>query len=96
MSGLDLNTYYGKVSKSARIFNRLDLEEIREGIEVAQMQFNRDHKDISNVHLKDGNLDIPSIRLKKRKEPIEYVIEEETDKDKNENREERGSEGEER
>lgn len=64
MSGLDLNTYYGKISKSARVFNKLDPEQVREGIELAQTQVN---KDISRVQ-------------PKKKEPIEYVVEEEQER----------------
>lgn len=79
MSGLDNNTYYGKISKTTRAFNKLDPEQIREGIEIAQMQFSRDNKDITNVHMKDGNLDVPYVSLKKTKEPIEYVVEEQED-----------------
>lgn len=60
MSSLDLNTYYGKISKLSRAFNKLDPTQVRDAIEIAQMNVN---KDISKVNLK-------------RKEPIEYVVEE--------------------
>lgn len=60
MSGLDLNTYYGKISKLSRAINRLDPEQVREGIEIAQLNVN---KDISKV-------------THRKNEPIEYVIEE--------------------
>ena len=75
MSGLDRETYYGKISKSAKMINKLDPGQISEGIKVVQMHFEKSMRDITNVHLKDGNLDIPEIRLKK-KEPTEYVVEE--------------------
>ena len=77
MSGLDLNTYYGKISKKARVFNKLDPNQVREGIELAQIDFNKASKDISTVHLEDGNLDIEQVKYKKNREKIEYVVEEE-------------------
>ncbi len=64
MSGLDLNTYYGKISKKARVFNKLDPKQVREGIECAQEDFNRDARDITTVHLEDGNLDVEKVNLK--------------------------------
>ena len=76
MSGLDLETYYGKISKSARVFNKLDPEQVKDAIEVATMQLNK-RRDPTSVHLKDGNLDIPYVELRKKVAPIEYVIEEE-------------------
>lgn len=75
MSELDRETYYGKISKSARVFNKLDPEQVKEAIKLASIQFNRYSRDITNVHLQEGNLDIPYIKLD-NKEPIEYVIEE--------------------
>lgn len=69
MSGLDLNTYYGKISKLSRAFNKLDLNQVREAIEVTQINANRD---ISKIHFKDGKLDIPE----KKKESTEYVVKE--------------------
>lgn len=77
MSGLDLNTYYGNVSKLGRVFNKLDSNQTAEAIEIAQINFNNNIKDISKVHLQDENLDFPIVNLKK--EPIEYVIEEPLD-----------------
>lgn len=76
MSGLDLNTYYGKISKLGRVFNKLNPNQVRDAIEVAEMNFNKDMRDISKVHLKDGTLDIQKVKIKK-KEPIEYVVKEE-------------------
>ena len=95
MSGLNLETYYGKISKSTRVFNKLDPEQVKDAIEVAIMQFNRYSRDITNVHLKDNHLDIPYSELRKKVEPIEYVIKEEKEK-KAENIQEKASGGEER
>ncbi len=72
MSELDRETYYGRISKLARVYNKLDPEQVKEAIKIASIQFNRD---ITNTHLQKGNLDIPYIKLD-NKEPIEYVIEE--------------------
>ena len=61
MSGLDLNTYYGKISKKARVFNKLDPNQVKEGIEIAQADFNKTMRKPENVHLN-------------QKESIEYVV----------------------
>lgn len=58
-----------KITEGQRVFNKLGLTEIREGIDVAQQQYMRDMKDISGVHLKTPY-------AKTRKEDIEYVVEE--------------------
>lgn len=58
-----------KITEGQKVFNKLSLNEIREGIEVAQQQFMRDMKDISNVQLK-----VPYSKTKE--EPIEYVVKE--------------------
>lgn len=33
MSGLDRNTYYGKISKTVKEFNKLDLNQVSDGID---------------------------------------------------------------
>lgn len=33
MSGLDRNTYYGKISKTVKEFDKLDLNQVRDGID---------------------------------------------------------------
>lgn len=80
MSGLDLETYYGKISKSAKVFNKLDPEHVKDAIEVAIMQFNKYSRDITNVHMQNEKLDMPYSELRKKVAPIEYVIEEEKEK----------------
>ncbi len=75
MSGLDLNTYYGTVSKLGRVFNKLDLNQTAEAIEIAQINVNREMEDIRKVHMQDENVDFSKINFKR--EPIEYVLEEE-------------------
>ena len=77
MSGLNGDTYYGRLSKLGRVFNKLDPNQVREAIEIAQMNFNKEMLDISKVDLQYGNKDIPDVKL----EPIEYVVEEEKQKD---------------
>lgn len=36
MSELDKNTYWGNISKKARLFNKLDPEQIKDGIDAAR------------------------------------------------------------
>ncbi len=67
-----------KITEVQRAINKLSLDEIREGIEIAQQQYMRDMNDLSKVHLKTPY-------SKAKKEPIEYIVEE----NKNETEEER-------
>jgi hypothetical protein len=66
MSGIDRNTYYGKISKLGRVFNKLDPNQVREAIEIAQANFNKDIRKVSNVHLQDNNLDVPYVSVNRR------------------------------
>lgn len=68
-----------KLTEEQKQFNKLSPEEIREGIEIAQQQWMRDMKDISNEHLKTPY-------SKTRKEDIEYVVEEAKEKASEEER----------
>lgn len=77
MSGLDLNTYYGNVSKLGRLFNKLDSNQTAEAIEIAQINFNNNMQNISNGITQNEKLDLSKINFKR--EPIEYVIEEPVD-----------------
>ncbi|MCI8352910.1 MAG: hypothetical protein HFJ58_04875 [Clostridia bacterium] len=61
--------YSNKITEEQKQFNKLSIEEIREGIEIAQQQYTRDMKNIGKVHLKTPY-------SKAKKEPIEYVVKE--------------------
>lgn len=74
MSELNNETFYGKISTYRKVFNKLNLTELKEAIEVLQTQFGKDMKAPSKTHLKPEKIDVPYVKLKK--EPIEYVIEE--------------------
>ena len=71
----DLNRkfYKGKISVLAKQINDTDLKKVVQGINIADA-----FRDVSKQDLKAGNFDIPKVKLKK-KEPIEYVVEEEKD-----------------
>lgn len=73
MSGLDLNTYYGTVSKLGRVFNKLDLNQTAEAIEIAQINVNNNAQGISKGTKQNERLDLSRINFKR--EPIEYVVE---------------------
>jgi hypothetical protein len=66
MSGLDNNTYYGKISKLGRVFNKLDPNQVREAIGIAQANFSKDIRDVANVDLQYDNLDMPKININKK------------------------------
>ncbi len=79
MSELNNETYYGKISNYRKVLNKLDIREVKEAIEIVQAQFDKEMRDPSKTHLKSEKLDIPYAKLKKQ--PIEYVSEEENEED---------------
>lgn len=61
MSELDRNTYYGKISQTAKEFNKIDLQQMFEKLEVEQIGYGFDNT--------KGSI------KQSLKEPIEYIVE---------------------
>lgn len=64
-----------KITEGQKVFNKLALDEIREGIEVAQQQYMRDMRNTSDERLKTPY-------SKTRKEDIEYIVKEAKDEER--------------
>ncbi|MBO5479036.1 MAG: hypothetical protein J6A04_04985 [Clostridia bacterium] len=58
-----------KITDEQEKFNALDMSDVREGIGIAEQQYAKDH-----------GIELPKSQSNK-KEPIEYVVEEQQDKE---------------